>query len=182
MISTGPTDGNGTFETDSGADPTISRSYATSGPITVGLRVFDNNVADDIVADLRRKGAFYRLETISHRYPHCWRCGTPLLFRLVDEWFISMGPVYARLKGLDTSGVATFMAVSILAAVVTQYPVGRLSDRMDRRTVIAIVCTIATLVARRHGRAFIGCPPSQVSATLTPFVHGFKARFSSVCC
>ena len=26
--------------------------------------------------------------------PHCWRCGTPLLFRLVDEWFISMGPVY----------------------------------------------------------------------------------------
>src|SRR5438477_372003 len=51
-------------------------------------------VADDIVADLRRKGAFYRLETISHRYPHCWRCGTPLLFRLVDEWFIDMGPVY----------------------------------------------------------------------------------------
>ncbi|HEY4634387.1 MAG TPA: class I tRNA ligase family protein, partial [Candidatus Limnocylindrales bacterium] len=27
-------------------------------------------------------------------YPHCWRCGTPLLFRLVDEWFITMGPVY----------------------------------------------------------------------------------------
>ena len=30
----------------------------------------------------------------SHRYPHCWRCGTPLLFRLVDEWYISMGEVY----------------------------------------------------------------------------------------
>ena len=30
----------------------------------------------------------------SHRYPHCWRCGTPLLFRLVDEWYISMGAVY----------------------------------------------------------------------------------------
>ena len=30
----------------------------------------------------------------THRYPHCWRCGTPLLFRLVDEWFISMGPLY----------------------------------------------------------------------------------------
>jgi MFS family permease len=39
------------------------------------------------------------------------------------------------------------MAVSILAAVVTQYPIGRLSDRMDRRTVIAIVCTIATVAA-----------------------------------
>jgi len=59
----------------------------------------------------------------------------------------SMGPVYARLSGLETGGVAAFMAVSILAAVVTQYPVGRLSDRMDRRTVIAAVCTLATLVA-----------------------------------
>jgi MFS family permease len=39
------------------------------------------------------------------------------------------------------------MAVSILAAVVTQYPVGRLSDRMDRRTVIAGVCALATMVA-----------------------------------
>jgi MFS family permease len=39
------------------------------------------------------------------------------------------------------------MAVSILAAVLTQYPVGRLSDRIDRRTVIAIVCTIATFAA-----------------------------------
>ncbi len=39
------------------------------------------------------------------------------------------------------------MAVSILAAVLTQYPVGRLSDRVDRRTVIAGACALATLVA-----------------------------------
>src|SRR3569833_4639518 len=58
-----------------------------------------------------------------------------------------MGPVYGRLSGLGTSGIATFMAVSILAAVLTQYPVGRLSDRMDRRTVIAAACTVATIVA-----------------------------------
>src|SRR6185503_233744 len=50
--------------------------------------------ADDIVDDLERRGFFYHLEPYTHRYPHCWRCGTPLLFRLVDEWFISMGPVY----------------------------------------------------------------------------------------
>jgi MFS family permease len=68
---------------------------------------------------------------------------------MISSTIFSMGPVYAhaRLSSLGTSGVATFMAVSILAAVLTQYPVGRLSDRMDRRTVIAIVCTIATLVA-----------------------------------
>lgn len=66
---------------------------------------------------------------------------------MISAFIFSMGPVYARLSGLETSGVATFMAVSILAAVVTQYPVGRLSDRMDRRTVIAAVCTLAAFVA-----------------------------------
>jgi isoleucyl-tRNA synthetase len=52
------------------------------------------DVAEPITEHLKREGHFYRLETITHRYPHCWRCGTPLVFRLVDEWFISMGPLY----------------------------------------------------------------------------------------
>jgi isoleucyl-tRNA synthetase len=51
-------------------------------------------VAAEIVDDLERRGFFYHLEPYTHRYPHCWRCNTPLLFRLVDEWFISMGEVY----------------------------------------------------------------------------------------
>jgi MFS family permease len=66
---------------------------------------------------------------------------------LISSIIFSMGPVYARLSGAGTRGVAEFMAVSILAAVLTQYPVGRLSDRMDRRTVIAGACVLATLVA-----------------------------------
>ena len=52
------------------------------------------DVAEPIVDDLERRHVFYHLEPYRHRYPHCWRCGTPLLFRLVDEWYISMGPVY----------------------------------------------------------------------------------------
>jgi MFS family permease len=66
---------------------------------------------------------------------------------LISAILFSMGPVYARLNGLGVGGVATFMSVSILAAMVTQYPIGRLSDRMDRRTVIAAVCTVASLAA-----------------------------------
>ena len=66
---------------------------------------------------------------------------------LISSIIFSMGPVYARLSGLETKSIALFMAVSILAAVVTQYPVGRLSDRIDRRTVIAGICTFAMLVA-----------------------------------
>ncbi len=52
------------------------------------------DVADPVVEHLKREHRFYRLEPYLHRYPHCWRCGTPLVFRLVDEWYISMGPVY----------------------------------------------------------------------------------------
>ena len=66
---------------------------------------------------------------------------------MISAIIFSMGPVYARLSGLGNSGIASFMAVSILAAVVTQYPVGRLSDHTDRRTVIAAVCTLATIAA-----------------------------------
>jgi MFS family permease len=66
---------------------------------------------------------------------------------MITATIFGMGPVYASLSGQDTLGAATFMAVSILSGTLTQYPVGRLSDRMDRRTVIAIVCTIATFSA-----------------------------------
>ena len=55
-----------------------------------------HGVAERIVEDLERKSVFYHLEPYSHRYPHCWRCGTPLLFRVVDEWYISMGEVYDK--------------------------------------------------------------------------------------
>ena len=54
-----------------------------------GKRVFEVN--DLIYDSLRQKGVLYRLEQYTHRYPVCWRCGTELVFRLVDEWFISMG-------------------------------------------------------------------------------------------
>ena len=54
------------------------------------------DVADPIVEHLKDTDRFYRLEPYLHRYPHCWRCGTPLVFRLVDEWFISMGELYDK--------------------------------------------------------------------------------------
>ncbi|HLF81698.1 MAG TPA: class I tRNA ligase family protein, partial [Anaerolineales bacterium] len=44
-----------------------------------------------IYQNLQEKGLAYRLEQYLHRYPVCWRCGEELVFRLVDEWFISMG-------------------------------------------------------------------------------------------
>jgi isoleucyl-tRNA synthetase len=46
--------------------------------------------ADLILADLQARGVVFAIEKYPHRYPHCWRCKTELLYRLVDEWFISM--------------------------------------------------------------------------------------------
>ena len=49
-----------------------------------------------IFADLERKGLLYNVEPYSHRYPTCWRCSAELIFRLVEEWFISMGELYDK--------------------------------------------------------------------------------------
>ncbi|MGI8486169.1 MAG: isoleucine--tRNA ligase [Thermomicrobiales bacterium] len=57
-----------------------------------------HDVAKEIEANLKEKGFFYRSEMYKHRYPVCWRCGTDLLFRLVDEWFISMDELRPQLK------------------------------------------------------------------------------------
>ncbi|HEY71655.1 MAG TPA: isoleucine--tRNA ligase [Thermoflexia bacterium] len=57
------------------------------GPFT-GTHVSDS--AERVFENLREKGIFYKVEDYTHRYPVCWRCGTELVFRLVDEWFISM--------------------------------------------------------------------------------------------
>jgi isoleucyl-tRNA synthetase len=54
-----------------------------------GMQVRD--AAQPIYQNLQEKGLAYRLEQYRHRYPVCWRCGEELIFRLVDEWFISMG-------------------------------------------------------------------------------------------
>jgi len=49
-----------------------------------------SEVAPLIFEDLEKKGLLYHVRDYTHRYPVCWRCKTELVFRLVDEWFISM--------------------------------------------------------------------------------------------
>jgi len=47
-------------------------------------------VKDLIFENLEKKGIVYKIEDYKHRYPTCWRCKEELIFRLVDEWYISM--------------------------------------------------------------------------------------------
>jgi isoleucyl-tRNA synthetase len=59
------------------------------GPLE-GRSAVDPATADAILEILQQKGVLFAVEKYPHSYPHCWRCKTELLFRLVDEWFIDM--------------------------------------------------------------------------------------------
>ena len=53
-----------------------------------GQNIFDAN--PKIVELLREKGALLHIENYNHRYPHCWRCKNPVIYRATPQWFISM--------------------------------------------------------------------------------------------
>ncbi len=40
-----------------------------------------------LVEELREKGVLFRAEEYEHPYPHCWRCGTPLLYYAKKAWY-----------------------------------------------------------------------------------------------
>ena len=55
----------------------------------------------------------------------------------------AMGPVYAQAQGLSSGWIALFMVAFTVGGTLVQVPVGRLSDRFDRRWVIVAVCALA---------------------------------------
>lgn len=108
-----PEEGTGIVHTAPGAgkeDYALGKEFelATLAPIDefgtfvegfgwlTGLHAHD--IGKDVEQNLKEKGLLYRSEQYTHRYPVCWRCGTDLLFRLVDEWYISMDELREQLK------------------------------------------------------------------------------------
>ncbi len=55
-----------------------------------GKKATDPATVDLIFAKLKENGSLVAVEQYPHIYPHCWRTGDELVFRLVDEWFINM--------------------------------------------------------------------------------------------
>jgi isoleucyl-tRNA synthetase len=51
----------------------------------------------DLIEDLRARGRLLRSETYEHSYPHCWRCGTPLLYYAKPSWYIGTSQIKDRL-------------------------------------------------------------------------------------
>ncbi|MCE2794144.1 MAG: class I tRNA ligase family protein [Planctomyces sp.] len=55
-----------------------------------GLEAIAPATAELVFERLKQRGMLVAVETYPHIYPHCWRTGDELVFRLVDEWFINM--------------------------------------------------------------------------------------------
>lgn len=70
-----------------------------------------------------------------------------VLSGMVTSSMFAMGPVYAQNIGLPASQIAAFMGSAILATLVVQWPVGRWSDRVDRRTVLVLICLFGSVAA-----------------------------------
>lgn len=75
-----------------------------------GEKVFEAN--PKIVEFLRETGMLLFAEKYEHRYPHCWRCKNPVIYRATPQWFISMDSVETQEeieKDEDGRDVSSFM-------------------------------------------------------------------------
>jgi len=53
-----------------------------------GEFVKDPDVTRRLIDDLDRRGLLFREQVYEHAYPHCWRCGTPLLYYAKSSWYV----------------------------------------------------------------------------------------------
>lgn len=76
-----PVDEHGNFTAESGA--------------FVGKNVRESN--SEIIELLDNLGVLLHKERIRHRYPHCWRCKTPLIFLTTKQWFITISKMKEKM-------------------------------------------------------------------------------------
>jgi len=58
------------------------------GDVLAGRHALEEKEVDVVFAELERRGRLYRVQRYKHSYPHCWRCGSELIFYATQEWFI----------------------------------------------------------------------------------------------
>ena len=62
-----------------------------------GRFVKDPEVTAALIDDLRERGLLFREQVYEHAYPHCWRCGTPLLYYAKSSWYVATSQARERL-------------------------------------------------------------------------------------
>lgn len=92
-----------------------------------------------------------------------------LVAGLLNSLFWSLAPLYARLSNLNDMGVALFMSSAILGGLVFLWPIGRWSDRHDRRAVFIYISTFSAMAALL---ALLAPPGSRYWLSLCMFFYG----------
>lgn len=69
--------------------------YVTDAGAFAGKYVFDAN--QEIIDLLKRKGTLISSGEIDHEYAHCWRCKTPLVYRVLDQWYLKTSALAQRM-------------------------------------------------------------------------------------
>ncbi len=73
------------------------RVHSYDGREYDGRLVKDPQVTSDLIADLAARGLLFREERYEHSYPHCWRCGTPLIYYAKKSWYLRTTAVRDRM-------------------------------------------------------------------------------------
>jgi len=93
--------------------------------------------------------------------------------------YLGMGPTFAQKIGLNTAGISVFMTAIMTGTLVLHWPIGRLSDRIDRRVVIALVSLANGIVCL----GFIGLNISslEILLMLSFLLGGFGQPLYALC-
>jgi isoleucyl-tRNA synthetase len=65
------------------------RTRGRDGHSYEGRFVKEPALTEELIADLRERDLLLKVEAYEHSYPHCWRCGTPLLYYAKPSWYIA---------------------------------------------------------------------------------------------
>jgi isoleucyl-tRNA synthetase len=74
-----------------------ARTKDRDGRSYEGRFVKDHELTEDLIEDLRARGLLLRVQEYEHSYPHCWRCGTPLLYYAKPSWYIATSKLRGEL-------------------------------------------------------------------------------------
>jgi len=81
--------------------------FTDEAPEWQGKTVFEANPL--IVQKLKASGVLLGEGTLTHTYPHCWRCKNPVIFRATDQWFVSMEKNDLRKKALEQIDIVRWL-------------------------------------------------------------------------
>ena len=159
-----------------------------------GMKLGEGDKA--VRAELRDSGALLSEVDFTHSYPHCWRCGRPLIFRATVQWFMNIDHEGHRERCLaDIPAVRWVPTESInrISAMVSQRPDWCLSrQRAWGVGIPVVVCedcdepllksgpinAVADLVEKQGSDAWFSAPAEEFlpAGTVCPKCGGSKWR------